>query len=92
MAQRATLLLFSAIMVFLLFPAANWPEKPALSAGRRCAAIAWDVSCIVMAFWACLFLILEEDALADRSGAETQFARSSIPISATYSSSFCCPL
>lgn len=70
--QRATLLLFSAVMVFLLFPAANWPEKAELSAGRRSVAIAWDISCIAIAFVTCLFLILEEDALADRSGAETQ--------------------
>ncbi len=72
LAQRATLLLFSAVMVFLLFPAANWPEREDLSRRRRGAAIAWDIACIVMAFAACLFVIVEEDALADRSGAETQ--------------------
>lgn len=70
--QRGTLLLFAAVMVFLLFPAGNWPERPDLSAGRRSAAIAWDICCIGAAFVTCLFLILEEDALADRSGAETQ--------------------
>jgi len=72
LAQRATLLVFSAVMVFLLFPAANWPERPDMSAGRRGLAIAWDICCIVAAIVTCVFLILEEDALADRSGAETQ--------------------
>ncbi len=72
LAQRATLLVFAAVMVFLLFPAANWPERPGMSARRRGLAIAWDICCIAAAIVTCVFLILEEDALADRSGAETQ--------------------
>ncbi len=72
LAQRGTLLLFSAVLVFLLFPAANWPEREGLSAAGRCAAIFWDLFCIVTALATCLFVIFEEDALADRSGAETQ--------------------
>ena len=69
--QRGTLLLFSAVLVFLLFPAANWPERQDLGNAKRAAAVAWDVVCIAAALIACLYLILEEDALADRSGVET---------------------
>ena len=71
LAQRVTLLLFCSVLVFLLFPAANWPERDDFSPARRAAAVAWDVAFIAAALVACLFLILEEDALADRSGAET---------------------
>jgi len=71
LAQRATLLLFAAILVFLLFPAADWPEKPELGPPVRMLCIAWDVALIAMALVACLYLIVDEDGLADRSGAET---------------------
>lgn len=71
LAQRVTLLLFSSVLVFLLFPAANWPERDDLGRWRRAAAIVWDAAAIGAALVACVFLILEEDALADRSGAET---------------------
>ncbi len=73
MAQRVTLLLFSAVLVFLLFPTADWPDRASLGPTRRILAVFWDVSMIGTALVACLFLILEEDALADRSGAETTF-------------------
>ena len=71
MAQRVTLLLFSSVLVFLLFPTADWPERAQLGRSKRILAITWDVLLIGMALVSCLFLILEEDALADRSGAET---------------------
>ena len=71
--QRATLLLFAAVLAFLQFPTANWPERTDLPGWRRAAAILWDIAVIVTAFVTCLFLILEEDALGDRSGAETTF-------------------
>lgn len=69
--QRATLLLFAAILAFLQFPTANWPEQSSLPPWRRTAAVLWDIVAITTAIVTCLFLILEEDALADRSGAET---------------------
>ncbi|MCG8545648.1 MAG: hypothetical protein MJE12_15720, partial [Alphaproteobacteria bacterium] len=69
--QRATLLLFAAVLAFLQFPTAHWPERNDLPGWRRAAAILWDVAVIATALATCLFLILEEDALADRSGAET---------------------
>ena len=69
--QRATLLLFAAVLAFLQFPAANWPARNELPNWKRAAAILWDVAAIATALATCLFLILEEDALADRSGAET---------------------
>lgn len=71
MAQRATLLLFAAVMVFLLFPTANWPERPGLNSRLRGFAIVWDIIMILAALAACLYAIFEEDNLADRSGAET---------------------
>ncbi|MDH3703896.1 MAG: hypothetical protein OEU46_21585, partial [Alphaproteobacteria bacterium] len=71
MAQRVTLLLFSSVLVFLLFPTADWPERAQLGRSKRILAITWDVLLIGIALVTCLFLILEEDALADRSGAET---------------------
>lgn len=70
-AQRATMFVFASVMVFLLYPLWNWPQNPELSGGKRAAAILWDASFIAGSLAACLFLIFEEDALADRSGAET---------------------
>lgn len=71
LAQRATLLLFAAVLVFLLFPAGNWPERPERGRPARLLCIAWDIVLIGMALVACFYVILDEDGLADRSGAET---------------------
>jgi TRAP-type uncharacterized transport system fused permease subunit len=70
-AQRATMLAFASVMVFLLYPLWDWPRNEDLGGGKRLAAILWDSSFIAGALIACLFLIIDEDGLADRSGAET---------------------
>ncbi len=71
LAQRGTLLLFSAVLVFLLFPFAAWDESETLSPPARAGAIAFDLTLIATAIFTCLYVIIEEDALADRSGIET---------------------
>ncbi len=72
-AQRATMLAFASVMVFLLYPIRDWPRNEALGGGERTVAILWDASLVAGALFACIFLIADEDALADRSGAETLF-------------------
>lgn len=72
LAQRATMLAFACVLAFLLNPTWNWPERDELGSGRRSLAIVLDVALIAIALFACGYLIVNEAALADRSGAETQ--------------------
>ncbi len=70
-AQRATMLAFAGVLVFLTKPLLGWPARDDLSPPARAGAIAGDAIGVGLALFACVYLIVEEDALADRSGAET---------------------
>ncbi len=70
-AQRATMLVFASVLVFLMRPMLNWHERGGLAPPARAFAIGWDALFIGLALYSCIYLIVEEDALADRSGAET---------------------
>lgn len=72
LAQRATLLAVAAVLVFLSHPAANWPERPELGSARRFGAMLWDGAVVAAVLIACIYVVIEEDALADRSGLETR--------------------
>jgi TRAP-type uncharacterized transport system fused permease subunit len=72
MGQRATMLAFAAVLTFLLYPTAKWTTRDDLPLALRVSAIVWDHALIVVALWACGYLILNEADLADRSGAETE--------------------
>ncbi|MBT3764569.1 MAG: TRAP transporter large permease subunit [Rhodospirillaceae bacterium] len=72
MAQRATMVAFSAVLVFLLYPTAQWTTQEELSSPKRLLAGAWDFALLGIALWSCIYLILFEADLADRSGAETE--------------------
>jgi TRAP-type uncharacterized transport system fused permease subunit len=72
MGQRATMLAFAAVLVVLLYPTASWPTRDDLPFAARLSAIVWDHALIVIALWACGYLIFNEADLADRSGAETE--------------------
>jgi TRAP-type uncharacterized transport system fused permease subunit len=72
MSQRATMLAFSALLVFLLYPTANWTSRDDLPGPAKFSAFVWDYALISIAIWACGYIILNEAGLADRSGAETE--------------------
>ncbi|MGR3341908.1 MAG: TRAP transporter permease [Paracoccaceae bacterium] len=71
-AQRATLLVFAALLVILLNPTLDWPNQPALHIIKRVGGATWDYALIAVALVTCAYLIVDEDGLADRSGAETE--------------------
>lgn len=71
-AQRATMLLFAALLVVGLYPTANWASDGNLTLVKRLGAIVWDVFLVVLSLVTCIYLIVNEADLADRSGAETQ--------------------
>ena len=70
-AQRATMLAFASVLVFLTRPMLDWRERDEMSPPARAFAIGWDALFIGLALYACIYLVVEEEALADRSGAET---------------------
>ncbi|MEE9255602.1 MAG: TRAP transporter large permease subunit [bacterium] len=72
-AQRATMFAFASVLVFLLYPIRDWPRNEDLGGGGRTAAILWDASFVAGALLSCIFLVVDEEGLADRSGAETLF-------------------
>jgi TRAP transporter 4TM/12TM fusion protein len=72
LAQRATMLAFAAVLVFLLYPTAQWTTRHDLASPIKIAALTWDFALIVVALGCCGYLIFNEAGLADRNGAETQ--------------------
>ena len=72
LSQRATMLAFAAVLVFLLYPTASWTTRDDLSAVARIVAAIWDYLLIAAAIGACGYLIVNEADLADRIGAETR--------------------
>lgn len=70
-AQRATMLAFASVLVFLTRPMLDWREREDMAPSARVLSIAWDALFIGLALYSCIYLIIEEDALADRSGVET---------------------
>ena len=70
LAQRATMLAFAMFIAFLSRPLFDWMngDGPRL---KRTAGAVLDLSLVVAGVAACVYLILEEEGLADRSGAET---------------------
>lgn len=72
-AQRATMLAFASVLVFLIFPTASWPTRNDISFVKRLFSMGWDASVIAASLVACVFLVLDEEGLSDRSGAETGF-------------------
>ncbi len=70
-AQRATMLTFASVLVFLTRPMLDWREREDMTASSRAFAVGWDALFIGLALYSCIYLIVEEEALADRSGAET---------------------
>ncbi len=71
-AQRATMLLFAAVLVVGLHPTANWAGDKNLTLIKRLGAILWDLFLVAVSIVTCVYLIVNEADLADRSGAETQ--------------------
>ncbi len=71
MSQRATMLAFAAVLVFVLHPTAAWTTRDDLSASLKFAAALWDYALIATAIGACGYLFVNEADLADRIGAET---------------------
>ncbi len=69
--QRATMLAFAAVLVFLLYPTAQWTTRGDLAKPLRITAALWDYSLIIVALGCCGYLIFNEVELADRLGAET---------------------
>jgi len=69
--QRATMLAFAAVLVFLLYPTANWTTRNDLAVPLRSIAAVWDIALVVIAIACCGYLIVNEAGLADRLGAET---------------------
>lgn len=72
LAQRGSMLLMAAVLVFLMHPTANWTTSDEMPVPRRFLACSWDIALLAAAFWACFYVILNETDLSDRSGAETQ--------------------
>lgn len=70
-AQRATMLAFASVLVFLTRPMLDWDKREDMVPSARAFAVAWDALFIGLALYACIYLVVEEEALADRSGAET---------------------
>ena len=70
-AQRATMLAFASVLVFLTKPVLDWRDREDMTPPARAFAIGWDALFIGLALYACIYLVVEEEALADRSGAET---------------------
>jgi TRAP transporter 4TM/12TM fusion protein len=70
-AQRATMLVLAAVLIILLHPTDAWPTREPLARSKRVAAAGWDFFLLAVAVVTCSYLILNEAALADRSGAET---------------------
>ncbi|MCE2452535.1 MAG: hypothetical protein J4F48_06780, partial [Nitrospinae bacterium] len=70
-AQRATMLTFASVLVFLTRPMLDWDKRDDMTPPARAFAVGWDALFIGLALYACTYLIIEEEALADRSGAET---------------------
>lgn len=70
-AQRATMLAFASVLVFLTKPFLGWDRREDMAPSARAFAIGWDALFIVSALCACAYLVIEEEALADRIGAET---------------------
>lgn len=70
-AQRATMLTFASVLVFLTRPMLDWREREDMTPPARAFAVGWDALFIGLALYSCIYLIVEEEALADRSGAET---------------------
>lgn len=71
-AQRATMLAFASILVFLTRPLNSWVDRDDMRPARRGLFAACDLILIVLALFACSYLIVNEDALADRSGIENE--------------------
>ena len=70
-AQRATMLTFASVLVFLTKPMLDWDKREDVAPPARAFAIGWDALLIGLALYSCIYLVVEEEALADRSGAET---------------------
>ena len=70
-AQRATMLAFASVLVFLTKPFMDWDRREDMTPSARAFGIGWDALLIGLALYACIYLVTEEEALADRSGAET---------------------
>lgn len=70
-AQRATMLAFASVLVFLTRPFLDWDARADMARPVRALAVGWDALFIGLGLWSCAYLIVEEEALADRSGAET---------------------
>ena len=70
-AQRATMLIFASVLVFLTRPMLEWCERDEMAPSVRAFAMGWDALFIGLALYTCIYLVVEEEALADRSGAET---------------------
>ena len=70
--QRATMVAFAAVLVFLLHPTASWTTRVDRALTTRVAACLWDFTLIGVALACCGYLTVNEAALADRSGAETE--------------------
>lgn len=70
-AQRATMLAFASVLVFLTRPMLDWRDREEMAPSARAFGIGWDALFIGLALYSCIYLIIEEDDLADRSGVET---------------------
>ena len=70
LAQRATMLAFAMFIAFLSHPLFDWISGE-VAPPRRAAGAAIDLALVAVGVAACVYLILEEEGLADRSGAET---------------------
>lgn len=70
LAQRATMLAFAAVLVFLLYPTASWTTRSDLARPLRTIATVWDFLLIIAAIGCCAYLVVNEAGLADRLGAE----------------------
>ena len=70
LAQRATMVAFAMFIAFLSQPLFDW-QDPGVAPAKRAAGATVDLALVTAGLAACIYLAIEEEGLADRSGAET---------------------